>query len=41
VRGGEVINLTGWIYLAGFLVATLLFYLILLWLVLYMDDECR
>jgi hypothetical protein len=36
-----VINLTAWIYIAIYVVAILLFYLILLWLVLYMDDECR
>jgi hypothetical protein len=36
-----VINLTAWIYIAIYVVVILLFYLILLWLVLYMDDECR
>jgi hypothetical protein len=36
-----VINLTAWIYIAIYVVVITLFYLILLWLVLYLDDECR
>jgi hypothetical protein len=36
-----VINLTGWIYIAMFVLAAALFYLSLLWLVLYLDDRSR
>jgi hypothetical protein len=36
-----VINLTGWIYIAAFVMAAALFYLSLLWLILYLDDHPR
>jgi hypothetical protein len=36
-----VINLTGWIYIAAFVLAAALFYASLLWLVLYLDYKER